>query len=167
MQIQKVIVQPPQEDGPVHRTRHANGGRRSKRQRGEGRTEINQRVDGEHAAEGAEGGPRRAAPRRRRAGRIARSYAWLQVPASLPLTLQNRLSKKKLGVVEDEVHVVFVCPLYDETLMVNYSELFRAATNLNIAFSSAQIARNLYGCYLTHVESVAETRMGLDIPYGP
>jgi hypothetical protein len=35
--------------------------------------------------------------------------------------------------------------------------LFRDATSLNSAFSSAQIARFLYDCYLMHVESVAET----------
>jgi hypothetical protein len=54
--------------------------------------------------------------------------------------------------------VVFVCPLY-EILRVKYSE-FRDATNLNTAFSSAQIARFLYDCYLMHVESVAETWIG-------
>jgi hypothetical protein len=64
--------------------------------------------------------------------------------------------KCNLGLVEDEVHVVFVCPLY-EILRVKYSELFRDATNLNSAFSSAQSARFLYDCYLMHVESVAET----------
>jgi hypothetical protein len=70
---------------------------------------------------------------------------------------ENRLCKKcNLGLVEDEVHVVFVCPLY-EILRVKYSGLFRDATNLNSAFSSAQIARFLYNCYLMHVESVAET----------
>jgi hypothetical protein len=58
--------------------------------------------------------------------------------------------KCKLGVVQDEVHVEFVCPLY-ETLRIIYSELFRGA------FSSAQIARLLFDCYLMHVESVAET----------
>jgi hypothetical protein len=42
-------------------------------------------------------------------------------------------------------------------LRVNYSELFRDATNLNSAFSSAQIAKFMYDCYLMHVESVAET----------
>jgi hypothetical protein len=64
--------------------------------------------------------------------------------------------KCKLGVVQDEVHVEFVCPLY-ETLRIIYSELFRDATILNSAFSSAQIARLLFDCYLMHVESVAET----------
>jgi hypothetical protein len=70
---------------------------------------------------------------------------------------ENRLCKKNyLGVVEDEIHVVFVCPL-SETLRVKYSEYFRDATNLNSAFNSAQIARFLYDCYMMHVESVAET----------
>jgi hypothetical protein len=70
---------------------------------------------------------------------------------------ENRLCKICYsGVVEDEVHVVFVCPLYD-SLRVKYSELLRDATNLNSAFSSAQIARFLTDCYLLHVESVAET----------
>jgi hypothetical protein len=55
-----------------------------------------------------------------------------------------------LGVVGDEAPVVFVCPLY-ETLRVKYSELFRDATNLNSAFSAAQIAEFLYDCYLMHV----------------
>jgi hypothetical protein len=69
---------------------------------------------------------------------------------------ENRLCKKcYLGLVKDEVHVVFVCPLY-EILRVKYSGLFRDATNLNSAVSSAQIARFLYDCYLVHVESVAE-----------
>jgi hypothetical protein len=44
-----------------------------------------------------------------------------------------------------------------EILRVKYSGLFRDATNLNSAVSSAQIARFLYDCYLVHVESVAET----------
>jgi hypothetical protein len=61
-----------------------------------------------------------------------------------------------LGVVEDEAHVVFVCPLY-ETLRAKHSELFRDATKLNSAFSTAHIATFLYDCYLMHVESVAET----------
>jgi hypothetical protein len=68
---------------------------------------------------------------------------------------EKKLCKKcKLRVVEDEVHVVFVCPLY-ETLRVKYSELFRDATNLNSSLNSVQIAR--YDCYLMHVEFVAET----------
>jgi hypothetical protein len=70
---------------------------------------------------------------------------------------ENRKCKKcNLGVVEDEAHAVFVCPLY-ETLRVKYSELFRDATNLNTVFRTAQIANFLYDCYLMHVEFVAET----------
>jgi hypothetical protein len=64
--------------------------------------------------------------------------------------------KSNLGLVEYDVHVVIVCPLY-KTLRGKYSDLFRDATNLNSAFSSAQVARFLYDCYLMHVESVAET----------
>jgi hypothetical protein len=69
---------------------------------------------------------------------------------------RNQSIQCNLRVVEDEAHVVFVCPLI-ETLRVKYPELFRDATNLNSAFSSAQIARFLYDCYLMHVESLAET----------
>jgi hypothetical protein len=66
---------------------------------------------------------------------------------------ENTLCKQcSLGVVKDEAHVVFVCPLY-ETLRVQYSELFGDAKNLNSAFSSAEKARFLYDCYLMHVES--------------
>jgi hypothetical protein len=68
----------------------------------------------------------------------------------------NLCNRSNLGVLEDESQVVFVCPLY-ETLRVKYSELFRDATNVNRAFSTAQIANFLYDCYLMHVESVAET----------
>jgi hypothetical protein len=85
---------------------------------------------------------------------------WLEIQRGRFTKLQtergNRLCKKRnLGLVKDEVHVVFVCPLY-EILRVKYSESLRDATNLNSAFSSAKIARFLYDCYLMHVESVAE-----------
>jgi hypothetical protein len=46
------------------------------------------------------------------------------------------------------------CPLY-QMLRVKYPELFRDATNVTNAISSAQIARYLYDWYLMHVESAA------------
>jgi hypothetical protein len=48
--------------------------------------------------------------------------------------------KMNSGVVKNEAHVLFVCPL-QKTLSLKYSELFRDATNFTSAFSSAQIAR--------------------------
>jgi hypothetical protein len=42
-------------------------------------------------------------------------------------------------------------------ILIRNSELFRDATNLNSAFSTAQIAKFLYDCYLMRVGCVAET----------
>jgi hypothetical protein len=84
-------------------------------------------------------------------GRIRRSVAnfrtgshWLEIQRgrfTKPSERENRMWKKyNSGVVEDEAYVVIVCPLY-ETLRLKYSELFRDESNLNSAFSTAQIAK--------------------------
>jgi hypothetical protein len=64
-------------------------------------------------------------------------YHWLEIQRGRLTKLQterdNRLCKKcKLVVVEDEAHVVFVCPPLYKTLRVKYSKLFSDAINLTV-----------------------------------
>jgi hypothetical protein len=68
---------------------------------------------------------------------------------------ENRLCKKcNLGVIEDEAHMVFVCPMYAK-LRVKYSELFLSAKDLNSALQSTQIAGFVHECWQMHAESEA------------
>jgi hypothetical protein len=59
-----------------------------------------------------------------------------------------------LGAIEDEEHMVFVCPLY-AILRVKYAEIFLGAEDLNSAMKSAQIAGFVLECWQIHAESEA------------
>ena len=83
---------------------------------------------------------------------------WLEIQQGrfLGTERQERICKRcSLGTVEDEEHMIFVCPLY-APLRLKHTELFAGAPNVRSVCQSALAARFIYDCYLMHAEFVAE-----------
>ena len=83
---------------------------------------------------------------------------WLEIQQGrfIGVERQNRICKKcNLGVIEDEEHMLFVCPLYAH-LRLKHSKVFADAADMRGVCQSVLAARFVNDCYLKHAEFVAE-----------